>query len=382
MEFVPFFLLLIAIVLFSSIFRKFHLPWVIALILAGVVIGPFGFDLIEVNSTIEFISQIGLISLMFMAGLETRLGSLRSYGKGIAGAALLNGLIPFVVGFGIAYFFNLSLVASLLLGIIFISSSIAVIVPTLEARGVLKTKLGQSIVFMTILEDVASLVLLSILLQSIVPVTSLPLPYFYIIVLFVLVALFYGLRHIRSWFPHKRDEKDLFESEVRVIFVLLLGTVILFEILGLHSVIAGFFSGLVLSDTIKSKILLEKIRTISYGIFIPVFFVIVGVKTDIGIILQGSSEVVLISSIVIGSVLSKFVSGFIGGRFLGFSNVESSEMGFSTIPQLSTSLAVAFAALEFNIISDTIIVAIIILSVVTTIVAPLGMIYFDKKRVA
>ncbi len=380
MEFLPFFLILLVGVLFSSIFRRFHLPWVLALIVAGLVFGPNGFAFVEINPTIEFLGQIGLIFLMFMAGLETKLSSFREFGKSIAWISFINALIPFAVGYSIGFFFGFDVIASLLLGIIFMSSSIAVIIPTLESTGILNTKLGRSIVSTTIIEDVASLVLLSILLQSIDPITVLPLPSFYILLIIILVAFRYGLPKIRNLIPRRRDEKDLFESEVRIIFALLLGTVVTFELLGLHPIIAGFFAGLVLSDSIKSEILIDKLRTLSYGIFIPVFFVVVGMETDISVFTVGGGALALVVVILLGSMLSKFFSGWFGARISGFRNNDALIFGFATIPQLSTTLAVAFTAVELGILENELAAAMVILSIVTTLVAPIALRFIQKRK--
>ena len=371
MEFLPFFLVLLATVLFSVAFRRFNLPWVLALIAAGVVIGPFGLHLADTTPTIEFIGQIGLIFLMFMAGLETKLSSFKAFGKGIAWLSLLNSLLPFVAGYLIGHLFGFDLIPSLLLGVIFMSSSIAVIVPTLEANGVINTKLGRSIVSATVIEDAASLVLLSILLQTVDPITSLPLPSFYVLLGFILVTFRYALPKIRDLIPRHRDEKDLFESEVHIVLAMLIGVVVIFELLGLHPIIAAFFTGLVLSDSIKSEILIDKLRTISYGIFIPVFFVIIGMRTDITVFTNGASNLALTAAVILGSVLTKFGSGWVGARLGGFTSNEAFAVGAATIPQLSTTLAVVFTAVELGLLKTELITAMVMLSIITTLAAPL-----------
>lgn len=242
MDFLPFFLVLLVSVLFSGAFRRFHLPWVLALIVAGISIGPHGFDVVEMTPTMQFMGEIGLIFLMFMAGLETQLSSFREFGKGIFIVSILNGLVPLVTGFAIGMLFGFPLLSSALLGIIFMSSSVAVIIPALEETGLIKKRLGRTIIASTIIVDILSLVLLSILLQSIHPVTKLPLLSFYLVLPIILLAFGFGLPKIRSIFPHKKDEKDLFESEVRIVFVMLIGTVVTFQFLGLHPIIGGFLA--------------------------------------------------------------------------------------------------------------------------------------------
>lgn len=373
MEFLPFFLVLLFGVLFSLAFRRFHLPWVLALIVAGIVLGPFGLDLVTTNPTIDFIGQIGLIFLMFMAGLETKLSTFREFRSGIAWLSILNAVVPFGAGYLIGFLFGFENLSSLLLGIIFMSSSIAVIIPTLESTGLMNSKLGKSIVSATIIEDIASLILLSILLQSLNPVTDLPLPSFYFILAIILIAFRYGLPKIRALIPRRRNEKDLFESEVRIVILLLIGVVVTFELLGLHPIIAGFFSGLVLSDSITSKILVDKLRTISYGIFIPTFFVIIGMQTDITVFLRTAGEFWLVVTIVAVSMFTKFSSGWFGARLSGFKNHEALTVGIATMPQLSTTLAVVFTAVELGLLESSLVTAMVMLSIITTMATPLLM---------
>jgi Kef-type K+ transport system membrane component KefB len=345
---------------------------VVALITAGVVIGPFGLELIEINPTLNFFSEIGLIFLMFMAGLETRFDSFRELKTEIATISFFNGAIPLVAGVVLGFVLNFSFIASLLLGIIFMSSSIAVIIPTLEHLELSHNKLGRTIVSSAIVVDVISLILLSVLLQSIDPITALPLPSFYFILTIIIIAFLYGLPRIRQLIPHRRDEKDLFESEVRIIFALMIGVVVTFELLGLHPIIAGFFAGLALSESIKSDILLDKLRTISYGLFIPVFFIVIGMETDITVFGESLSMFGIVLAVVVTSIVSKFFSGWVSGLFLGFKQTQSALIGCATIPQLSTTLAVVFTAVELGLLESNIIVAMVVLSIVTTLVAPIG----------
>ncbi|NBD73477.1 hypothetical protein GVX82_00335 [Patescibacteria group bacterium] len=373
MDFLSFFLILLASVLFSVAFRTFHLPWVLALIAAGVAVGPSGFGLVAINETMSFIGEVGLILLMFMAGLETKLSSFKAFRHDIVILAGLNGLVPLLIGIGIGLLFGFDLTAALLLGIIFMSSSIAVIVPTLESTGIITRKLGRTIVSSTILVDVASLIALSVLLQTVTATSPLPLYSLYPILAIILIAFYFGLPKLRALVPHRRDEQDLFESEVRIIVLMLIGVVVTFELLGLHPIIAGFFTGLVLSDSITSDIIIEKLRTISYGIFIPVFFVIVGMQTDISVLSQGAGELGLIGAIVLGSMLAKFGSGWVAARLTQHRVRESLIFGFATIPQLSTTLAVVFTAVELDLVPADLITAMVFLSVTTTLVAPVAL---------
>lgn len=370
-QLLPFFLVLFAGIFFSELFNRLHLPWVIALIIAGMVIGPYGLDVFTPNDTIQFLSEIGLVFLMFMAGLETRLSSFRKSKVKISAIAFINGAVPFVAGFGIGQLFEYGMQTSLLLGIIFVSSSLAVVIPSLEAKQMLHTSFGQVVVGTTILQDVASLVLLSIFFQSVDPVTAIPLPLFYVLLFGFLVALRFLIPKIHNVFVQKTGKReDIFQQELRSIFAILIGTVIVFELLGLHPIIAGFFAGFVLSDTVNSDILKGKLRAISYGLFIPTFFVVVGANTDLSVFANLATAGALTLAVVGGSVISKYVSGAVSARMFGYTKQESRILGISSIPQLSTTLAVVFSAQQLGLISPEVSTAMVILSIVTTFVSP------------
>jgi Kef-type K+ transport system membrane component KefB len=377
----PFFIVLFAGVFFSGFFKRFHLPWAVALLVGGILIGPHGAGIFEINETIDFIGQLGLIFLMFMAGLESRFSEFSGPKKGLFFLSFVNGFIPFVAGLALGNFLGLSGEASILVGIVFVSSSIAVVIPSLESSRLIQVDIGKSIIVTSVIQDLASLVLLSIFLQKVNPVTSLPLPLFYSLLFFTLIFIRWLIPKVRWVFSITTDDNDknFFQRELRSVFVILIGTVVIFDLIGLHPIIAGFFSGLVLSESIKHGILLEKIRTISYGIFVPTFFIVVGAQTDIGI-LKESKDVLFVAGSILGvSVLSKYFSGYWGAKAVGFSKKESRLFGVSSIPQLSTTLAVAFTGFELGIIGREILTSMVILSVVTAFIGPILMSYFSSR---
>ena len=374
----PFFVILIACLIFSEIFKRLHLPYVTALIIAGVLIGPFFLDLIQVDETVTLLGSIGVVFLMFIAGSEIKIESLEKKGKNILVLSILNGIIPFITGFGIAWFFGYDLFTSIVLGTCFISSSIAVIIPSLESNKLIDTKIGKTIISATVFEDVSSLILLAVILQSFAQKTPIPLPVYIPTIILLIIVLKTIIPKIEKKYYSKKKGKDLFESELRFIFVVLLATVLLFESLGMHSIIAGFLIGILLGDSIRDKVE-EKIRTVSYGLFIPIFFLMMGMQTDLSVFLSATS-VMLTATVVLGLIISKIVSGWVAGRLIKFSGRESLLIGISTIPQLSTTLATAFAALEFGLLNQELITSLVVLSIVTTFVAPLIIKFIVKKK--
>lgn len=370
-DFLPFFLIVFSGVLFSVLSIRTHIPWAVMLVLGGIMVGPQMFDLVEVTTTIEFLGQIGLIFLMFMAGLETKLSQFREFKSELALLAFINGFVPFLVGFGIVWLLGYSLLTALVVGVIFISSSIAVVIPSLTTHGMLNTKLGQSVIITTVLQDIASLVLLSLILQTVNPITEVPLYIFYPVLLGALVLLRYLIPRVRDYLVAQASEApSLFQLQFRVTFVILIGTVILFELLGLHPIVAGFFSGLVLADSITSKVLKDKIQTISYGIFIPVFFIVVGLQTDVRVFMEIGTVLITMLSLILGLVCAKYGSGYVAARLVGYHPAESHFFAATSLPQLSTTLATAFVAFQIGLLDQALLTSLVTLSVVTVVLSP------------
>jgi Kef-type K+ transport system membrane component KefB len=373
-DLLPFFIVLITALFFSQLFKRFHLPWVVVLILTGIVIGPNGFDVLETNSTLEFFADIGIVLLMFMAGLETKIESIAKYKDCVLNLTVFNSIIPFITGFGLGFLFDYGLVASFLLGAVFMSSAIAVIVPSLERNKIIETKLGKTILSATMIQDVISLTCLSIVLRGGNGISlNLPLPLTLVLLIAVVFALRWATPRVEAFFTKDVKQDDTFEQEPRVIFTILIGTVIMFELIGLHPIIAGFFSGLVLAHTIKGKILRAKLHAISYGLFIPLFFVMVGVQTNITSLFESAGAVITSSVIIVSAVVSKFFSGFAAGKMDGFSPLESTIVGFATMPRLSTSLAIAVASYSADLFDESLVTMMIALTIVTTFVGPLAL---------
>lgn len=370
-SFLPFFLLLFAGVVFSALSNKLHLPWVIALILGGIAIGPHAFDLVTINPIFSFMAQVGLIFLMFMAGLETKLSSFWKLGSSVFILAFVHAAITFAAGLGISLIFGFSPVVSILVGIIFLSTSVAVVIPSLEISNAIDTRAGKTVVAAAVVADVLALMMLSVVLQTVETTTSLPLPLFYVVLVATLFVMRFLLPRLENLLAKFHRKKDLFQQELRAVLTVLLGTVLVFESLGLHAIIAGFFAGLVLSDSVKNEVLIGKLRALSYGFFIPTFFILVGVETNILVFQEVTSALPLLIAFAIAAIGSKIVSGWLGARLGGFNKRESMLIGVATIPQLSTTLAVVYSAQELGVMDEEISSPLIGLALITTFIGPL-----------
>ncbi len=379
LSFTSFFIILVASLLFSLISRKFHLPWVISLIVAGVVIGDSGFQLVQEDTVLAFFAEVGLIFLMFLAGLETKLSTIKTIRAKAIPFSIVNGVIPFGCGVAVSWWFGFRVLPSLLMGAVFMSTSVAVIIPFLETHKKVQKMCGSLIVAGTLLSDLIALLLLSLYLQLNATEAALPLPAFYISAVAIIILIRLSLPKIRAYF-HARHGRffhttasKVFETELRVAVALLLGAVVLFDILGLHAVIGGFVAGLLLSEILESDELLNKFRTLGYGLFVPIFFVTVGITLNLDSVLHSSGGIWFAVVAAAIAILSKVSSGYLIGRLERYPHRVSMFLGWATVPRLSTSFAIAYTGVQFGLINELFATNIIIVSIASTFIGSLMM---------
>jgi len=368
-EYTGFLVVLASGLFFSELFKRLHVPYVVALIVAGIAIGPLGLGIVELTPPILFLGSIGAVFLMFMAGMEVRTGAVSKFRKKLVVLVLMNGAVPGLVGFVVTLIFGYEPITAVIIGTVFVSSSVAVIIPTLEAKSLISTDVGAVIIGATILEDLGSLFFLSMVLQTTDPTTFLPLPIFIGIVAVSVFVLKYFLPRIEEWFFKNRD-REKFEQEFQFVLITTIAVAVYFEFLGMHAIVAGFLVGLILSGTIKHHRIESKLHAISYGVFIPIFFLEIGIETDLTVFFSINDALYLTVAIVGGLIASKLLSGYVAGRLIGFPKYTSLLIGGASIPQLSTSLAVAFTASELGLLDARLQASIVILSMVTVLLAP------------
>ena len=259
-DFALFFIILISGLVFSEFFKRLHLPYVVALVVAGIIIGPSVLGIVELTPPLEFMGSIGIVFLMFMAGLEIRTDILAKARKRLLILVLMNATIPAVVGFAIASFFGYEILTALVLSTIFVSSSVAIVIPILEMKKLIETEVGAFIIGAVILEDIGSLFLLSLVLQTADPSTALPLFIFIPLVIVSVIIFRLILPRIQRWFFRIRRRVG-YEEDVWFLLAITIAVAAYFELLGLHAIVAGFLVGLILSGGIRQEKTRNKLQT-------------------------------------------------------------------------------------------------------------------------
>jgi Kef-type K+ transport system membrane component KefB len=367
-----------------ELLRKFRLPAITLIILSGAMFGPHGFDIIAPNETIEFFGFLGMAFLMFTAGIETDLGVLKKKKFPIFIMALINGLIPFAVGAGITYIFGYSFLTSVLVGIIFISSSVAIIVPSMRANKRIDKLSAQMILSAVMVADMISLVALGFFFQSTNKIANLPLPIYFVILVGSIVALLYFIPRISSKVLKRRFLSDgEYERQLRFVLLVLIGTLTFFILLGVHPILASFLAGVSLSHVVqgdKKGILYKKLHTLGFGLFVPVFFFIVGMEMDLLLFKEFDVGNLFMIFLIVGLMGSKFLSGFLAGKIVHMSQKSSLFYGSISMTQLTTTLAVTYAAESIGLLDTTLVTTIILLSIITTVVGPMLASYVSRAK--
>lgn len=375
--------ILILGLIIPELLKKFRLPFITLIILAGSIFGPYGLNYVQSDDTIQFFGFLGMTFLMLMAGLETDLSKLTQSKSKILTISAVNGLLPFITGLFITKYFGYPWTTSLLIGIIFISSSVAIIIPSLKSNKFINHDVAQLMLASILVTDIVSLVLLGIFFQEASRITSLPLPLYFIILFASIPALLYLVPKISNYALRKKLSQDEgYEKKLRFVLVMIIGTLIYFILLGVHPILGAFLAGLSLSTIImndKSGILYAKLHTLGYGLFVPVFFFIVGIELNLSLFKEFDVKNLLMISIILGSIISKIVSGYLAGRIVKFSKKDSLIFGSISITQLTTTLAVTYAASSLGLLSSALVTSIILLAVISTFLGPLLASYMSKK---
>lgn len=374
-------LILLGGLIIPEFFKRFRLPYITTLIFFGALLGPYAFGFVQINETIQFFGFLGFTFLMFMAGLKTDIEEVKKAKKEVFYMMFLNGFFPFLVGFLITYFLGYSIETAFILGIIFISSSVAIILPSVRSASIFS---GRSMNLMTaavVLEDAVSLFLLALVFHYFAPVNNLPL-WLYFIVLF---SSFFVLKIILPKFADLLGIRDNFffgskyQAELRFVIAVLIAVLLFFELLGVHPILAAFLVGILLSKNIKSDEIYDKLHVLGYGLFVPVFFFIVGMELDFSVFVELGSAGISVLFIVFGLIVSKLIGGYFGGRLADFSFKESALFGMISTVQLTTTLAAVYAGLSLGFLDRTLVTAVILIAVITTLFVPIILQFFTKK---
>ena len=391
------YLLSIAIILLSTKIlglttQKIKLPQVVGALFAGLIIGPAVLDIIpqESMNLLNHISEIGVIVLMFEAGLETDIKELKKTGLASFIIALIGIVVPLLGGFGLAYMYNKEntldtpiYLQNLFIGIILTATSVSITVETLKELGKLSTKSGNAILGAAIIDDILGIIALTIVTSLASPnsgsggvgIVLLKILGFLVFAAAICVAFHL---FITKWCTTESG-KDL-RRYVIISFVFCLLVSYCAEVFfGVADITGAFFAGVAIAHTPKSEYITARFNTLSYLLLSPVFFASIGLKVN----LSGFSSNILVFTVImiVIAILSKVLGCGLGAKMCGFSMSDSLKIGVGMISRGEVALIVANKGDAVGLMHKEYFAPVIIMVVVTTIMTPilLKIVYKDKE---
>ena len=369
-------LILLSTKVLGMVTRRFQMPQVVGALLAGLILGPAMLDILTETEFLSQLSELGVIVILFTAGMGTDLKELRSAGKPGFLVALCGVLVPLAMGaaFGAlagktGWLPGNTLLEDVFLGTILTATSVSITVETLKELGKLDTKVGGTILAAALIDDVLGLIALTVVTSLAGEGVSL-LAVLVKIVLFFVFAVAVGFAAVRffRWMIGRACGKNLRRYPVLAFVLCLLMAYCAEDFFGVADIIGAFAAGLVVSSTPKAKYIESKFEPLSYLLLTPVFFANIGIKA---VLPELDGALVLFSLLLLAvAILSKVIGCGLGARLCGFSGRECVQVGAGMACRGEVALIVANRGLSIGVLSQTLMTPVIITVVGCAVLTP------------
>ena len=381
--FIAIVILLAGAKLLGELFRRLKQPALGGEILAGIILGPTLFGIIQISEGLELISTIAIFFVMLFIGLEMNLSEIRRAGKSAFIISITSLIIPFFAGYQLSVLFGLELIESLFIGLLLSVTSVPVSAMILLELGVLKTKIGTTVMSVAVIDDIISLVILAIILQlhvseglsldfELLGISMLHITAYLVGIAFLTLIVY----KIDYWFPKRFDhffvKTKTREAKFGIFIVIAITLSVIADLAGLHFIIGTFFAGLIFSDKILGKKETDKtygiMSGITFGFFAPLFFAIIGIKFS-GHSLE--DFIPLLALLIIFGIIGKIFGGYIGTKLSKFSNIQGLAIASLLNGRGTVGLAITATAYAIGILNVALFSVCVAICVITTMITPL-----------
>ena len=369
---VPSFLALTACLLLAAkgagwLCQRVRLPAVLGQLLIGVLIGPSLLNIVQPNELISSFANIGVIILMFLAGMETDMQQMRQVGLAAFVSASLGVVAPFVAGTLFSLSLGYTLPVSLFLGTLLTATSVSISAQTLKDLGKLLTKEGATILGAAVIDDVLGLIVLSVILAFTLgenPTWGIVRMLLYFPIAYLLGH--YGFPWLSRWLPRVLA----LEARIGLVLALVLLYAWSAESLGNVAAITGaYIAGILVSRTDMKEWVHDGLSKMGYAFFIPLFFVYVGIEANF----HSMGQVALLPLLgFIGIAVVTKIIGCGGGALLcRFRPHEALVVGVGMISRGEVALITATIGLQAGLINTSLFAVVILITLATTLITPL-----------
>jgi Kef-type K+ transport system membrane component KefB len=359
--------LLIAAKFAGWVCHRLHIPAVLGQLLVGVIVGPSLLGWVQINGTLDSFANLGVIILMFIAGMETDMQQMRKVGGAAFVSALLGVICPFVVGTVFALALHYSLPVSLFLGTLLTATSVSISAETLKDLKQLTSKEGTTILGAAVIDDVLGLIVLSIILAFTLgqnPTWAILKMVLYFPLAYVLG--YFGFPLLSRWLP----KVLALEARIGLIFALVLLYAWSAAELGSVAAITGaYMAGILVSRTEMREWVHDGLSKMGYSFFVPLFFVYAGIEANFRVMLQ-VPPLLLVGFVVI-AVVTKVIGCGGGALSCRFRPLEALKVGVGMISRGEVALITATIGLQARLIDPSLFSIVILIALITTLVTPL-----------
>ena len=369
-------LILLSTKLLGMLTRRFQMPQVVGALLAGLILGPAMLNVLKETEFLSQLSELGVIVILFTAGMTTDLRELKNAGKSGFWVALCGVLVPLAMGTAFGWLAGKAgwlpgntLLEDVFLGTVLTATSVSITVETLKELDKLDTKVGGTILAAALIDDVLGLIALTVVSSLAGEGTSLLVVLLRIALFFVfaVVAALLANRFFR-WIIDQADGRNLRRYPVLAFVLCLLMAYCAEALFGVADIIGAFAAGLVVAATPKAKYIASKFEPLSYLLLTPVFFAGIGIKA---VLPELSGQTVVFSLLLLAvAILSKLVGCGLGAKLCGFSGRESVQVGTGMACRGEVALIVANRGLGMGVLSQTVMTPVIITVVGCAILTP------------
>jgi Kef-type K+ transport system membrane component KefB len=363
--------------------QKLNQPSVLGELLVGVLLGPTFLNLLHLPyftdehlpDFIDHAAEIGVLLLMFFAGLEIDLGEMLRAGKVALLAGVMGVIAPLILGPLTAIPFGYDTNAAIFIGVILTATSVSISAQTLMELGMLKSKTGVALLGAAVVDDVLGIVVLSLFVAVAGGAATGGAGAFALVLVkmaaFLAISIFVGLRFLPR-ITHWVDRLPIIEGTLAFVVVMMFLFSWAAEALGGVAAITGaFIAGVALARTgshLKHKIE-EGVRPLTYGFFVPLFFVGIGLETNARDIPVNLIPFVIL--ILLVAIISKVIGCGLAGLVGGFSRREALQLGVGMVSRGEVGLIVASVGINNGIIGSDVFAVTVIVVLITTLVTPL-----------
>jgi monovalent cation:proton antiporter-2 (CPA2) family protein len=360
----------LAVILFASkiagdISVRLGQPSVLGKLLIGIVLGPAVLGIVNDTDILKEISQIGVILLMFIAGLETDMDEFKKSGKAAAFVGVLGIIVPLSMGYLAGLVMELSAIQAVFLGLLLSATSVSISVQALKEMNKLKSKEGSAILGAAVIDDILVIIALAFLMSMAGEDVHLG-------TVIIKKVIFFAVAILLAWkvvpiMLRKFAPLRVTETVISAALIVCFSFAYLAEFTGVAAIIGAYIAGVAISFTDYKHEVFEKVETISYSIFVPVFFTSIGVAVKFSGVGQYIWVIVALSIL---AILTKLFGAALGAKLAGFNWRSSLGVGAGMVSRGEVALIIAGIGLETKLLSDELFTVLVVVVLVTTIVTP------------